>query len=163
MHLKVTMSRKIIPLTLLIAVLTLFGAGCQQPVVYEEHLPVPSEGWPQDQKLTFQAEITDTASLHELYLDVRNTTAYPYRNLFLFLDIRFPEGTILRDTLEATLAERSGEWTGKGFGAIKTNRFLFRDQVWFPQQGTYTFVIQHGMRQQQLEGIADIGIRIQRK
>ncbi|MFO7978284.1 MAG: gliding motility lipoprotein GldH [Bacteroidales bacterium] len=148
---------------LLLMVVALSWAGCQGPVVYEEHQALPPEGWPQNQKLVFQTEITDTASLHELYLDIRNTTGYEYRNLFLYLDITFPEGTILRDTIEATLAEPSGKWIGKGFGAIKTNRFLFRDQVWFPQQGTYTFILQHGMREQTLEGVSDIGIRIERK
>ncbi len=148
---------------LMLVVSTLSWASCQGPVVYEEHQALPAEGWPQDQKLVFQAEITDTASLHELYLDIRNTTGYSYRNLFLFLDITFPEGTILRDTIEATLAQPSGKWIGKGFGAIKTNRFLFRDQVWFPHQGTYTFILQHGMREPTLKGISDIGIRIERK
>jgi gliding motility-associated lipoprotein GldH len=138
-------------------------AGCSPQPVYQENSPIPAEGWPMDHLAEFGAEINDTLSLHEMYLEVRNTTDYSYSNLYLFLDIEFPGGQILRDTIECRLAERSGRWTGKGFGRIKTNEFLFRDDVWFPEAGAYVFRIRHGMREEVLQGISDVGIRIERK
>lgn len=137
--------------------------GCSPPTVFHDSRALPPRGWHQDSALVFESAVNDTLGLHELYLVVRNTTDYGYSNLYLFLDIEFPGLQTLRDTIECTLAERSGQWTGSGFGRIKTNEFLFRDDVWFPEEGVYTFRIQHGMRQEILEGISDAGIRIQRK
>jgi gliding motility-associated lipoprotein GldH len=150
-------------LAMIILLMAIAISSCQSPVVFQQHQSLPASQWEQDNSLIFQAVINDTTSLHELYLDVRNTINYPYRNLFIFLDIEFPEGIVVRDTIECILADRRGQWTGSGFGTIRSNRFLFRDQVWFPQQGTYIFTLHQAMRDQVLEGIADIGIRIERK
>lgn len=144
-------------------VLALVFSACDRLLVFEQNQSISAKGWAQEEKLSFRAEINDTLGLHQIYLNVRNTTDYAYRNLYLFLDIEFPGGTLLRDTIEGILADRSGQWTGSGFGSIKSNRFLFRDQVWFPETGTYTFTLQQAMREEVLEGIADIGIRIERK
>ncbi len=137
--------------------------SCTDHVVYHHTQQVENETWHIEDTLRFNVQIEDTLSLHELFLDVRNTTDYAYRNLFLFMDIEFPGGRVLRDTLECTLAERDGSWTGKGFGRIKSNRFLFRDDVWFPDAGTYKFKVYQGMRYENLPGITDIGIRIEHK
>jgi gliding motility-associated lipoprotein GldH len=137
--------------------------GCRPSTVFDQSSPLPEQGWAAGDTIHFQAAMQDTLNLHEMYLTVRHTTGYPYRNLFLFLDIAFPDGRILRDTLECMLAEPSGRWTGKGFGHIKSHAFLFRDDVWFPAEGPYGFSLVHGMREDTLEGMADIGIRIERK
>lgn len=153
---------KLTALPALLALALLFAA-CNDRVVYHNSKTLEEEQWSYDDTLRFHVEIYDSLSLHKLYLDVRNTTDYDYRNLFLFMDIEFPGGQILRDTLECILAERDGTWTGSGFGRFRSNRFLFRDDVWFPEKGVYTFKICQGMRYDTLPGISDIGIRIERK
>ncbi len=138
-------------------------ASCQQGVIFQQQQSIPSREWHYQDKITFEVHIADTLSLHQMYLDLRNTTDYPYRNLFLFLDIEFPDNRILRDTIECVLADRRGSWTGTGFGNLRSNRFLFRDDVWFPVEGVYRFTIAHGMRHETLQGISDVGIRIEKK
>jgi gliding motility-associated lipoprotein GldH len=145
----------------LIALLVL--TACDRSVVFEEHYALPSIGWHLNDKVVFEVPVNDTTSLHNLYIDVRNTTDYGYRNFYTFLEIKFPEGTILRDTIECLLADRTGQWAGKGFGKIRSNRFLFRTDVWFPEPGNYVFSIEQAMRNEVLEGISDVGLRIERK
>lgn len=154
-------SDKKLLLTALMAMLLL--TACDRQLVFEKNQAVPSEGWHFEDKIKFEAKVTDTTSLHNLYINVRNTTDYGYSNFYLFLDIEFPDGTTLRDTIECMLAERSGQWTGKGFGKIRSNSFLFRTDVWFPLEGNYVFSMEQAMRTQVLEGIADVGLRIERK
>lgn len=153
--------RKQIPRLILLCLPFLFA--CETSVVFQQQKAIPSEGWHYRDSIIFEASIHDTVALHAMHLDIRNTVDYRYSNLFVFLDIEFPDGMVLRDTLECILADRQGNWTGKGFGKIRTNRFLFRDDVWFPQQGVYTFRIFQGMREDRLQGIADVGIRIEKK
>lgn len=136
---------------------------CLSTPVYQNQKAISTDGWHFTDSVMFNVEIRDTLSLHRMYLDIRNTTDYSYSNLFIFMDIEFPDGRILRDTLECILADRRGQWTGKGFGALRFNRFLFRDDVWFPVKGTYSFRITHGMRDEWLAGISDAGIRIEKK
>ncbi len=137
--------------------------ACDQDVVFQQQQRLPAEGWHFEDCAQFEAEIRDSLSLHTMYLDVRNTTDYAYSNLYIFLDIEFPDQRVFRDTIAAILADRRGQWTGSGFGHLRAQRFLFRDDVWFPSAGTYRFKICHGMRYDTLNGISDVGIRIERK
>lgn len=148
---------------LTLVALLLLASACDSSVVFEEHQPIPAEGWHYKNLVVFEALVNDTTNLHNLYIDVRNTTDYGFNNFFVFLDIEFPDGNILRDTIECALADRTGKWTGRGFGKIRSNRFLFRTDVWFPLEGTYVFRIEQAMRREVLEGISDIGLRIEKK
>lgn len=150
-------------LILLVAGSMLFFQACHDMVVFQGQKDIPGLSWHYQDTLVFEVSIEDTLSLHKMYLDIRNSTDYRYSNLFLFLDIKFPDGNVLRDTLECVLADRRGQWTGRGFGQMRFNRFLFRDDVWFPMQGVYTFSLSQGMRDDDLYGIADAGIRIEKK
>lgn len=156
------MSVRILKHWLFILCLVMLPA-CESSVVFQQQKAISADGWHYQNIIVFETMIEDTVSLHSLYLDIRNTVDYRYSNLFIFLDIEFPEGRILRDTIECMLADRQGNWTGKGFGRIRTNRFMFRDDVWFPEKGVYTFRVEQGMREDQLQGIADVGIRIEKK
>lgn len=142
---------------------TLIITACQNNIVYQNQKAIQTDGWHFTDSLAFEVNISDTLSLHRMYLDIRNTTDYNYSNLFIFLDIEFPDGRILRDTLECLLADRRGNWTGSGVGTLRLNSFLFRDDVWFPATGTYLFRLTHGMRNEWLTGISDAGIRIEKK
>ncbi len=146
----------------LVCLVVIFQA-CQRGVIYQDQRNLPSEGWDYQDGILFEVNIDDTLSLHELYLDVRNTTDYAYSNLFLFLEIEFPDSRTLRDTIECVLADKRGQWTGKGLGHVRANRFLFRDDVWFPKKGVYRFRLYHGMRHELLDGLSDIGVRIEKK
>jgi len=138
-------------------------SSCKDNMVFDRNAPIPSEGWQKDDRVVFEVELSDTVNLHNLFVNVRNSTSYSYSNLFLFLDIDFPDGRRVRDTLEAIIADSTGRWTGRGGGRLRSNQFLFRTDVWFPQKGTYRFSFQQAMRTPTLEGINDIGLSIERK
>ncbi len=150
-------------LWLLLIASILLQASCTDGVIYHDTQPLEGAKWDKEDNMVFEVFVDDTLALHELYIDIRNTTDYGYSNLYLFMDIRFPGGRLLRDTIECVLAARDGSWKGRGLGRIKSNRFLFRDDVWFPESGTYYFTVTHGMRYDTLPGISDVGLRIERK
>lgn len=153
-----------INLRILIGLLLLvFITACDRNVVFEKNLKIPSETWHQDSILKLSTEISDTIQLYDIYLNLRHSTQYGYRNFYLFFETIMPDGNIVRDTLECLLADRTGKWHGSGFGRIKTNSFLFRESVWFPQEGIYHFRMEQAMREETLEGIIDVGLRIERK
>jgi len=73
-----------------------------------------------------------------------------------------PRGEAITDTVQVLLAEPSGKWRGKGFSGIYDNRILFRQHVFFPEPGSYSIKLKHGMRPLMLKGITDIGIRVEK-
>ena len=86
---------------------------------------------------------------------------YPFANIIMFLDTRFPDGRIARDTVECQLADYDGRWLGTGAGSIKYNRFLFQKGVRFMQKGQYSFTFEQAMRMNDLYGIRDVGLEIE--
>ncbi len=147
---------------IILSIIFLF-IGCDRNVVFEKNKKIPQMKWHFEEKIEFETTINDTINLHNIYINVRNSVDYKYMNFYMFLDTEFPDGRVVRDTLECLLADVRGSWTGKGVGKIRSNQFLMRENVWFPIEGNYTFSFEQAMREEVLEGISDIGIRIERK
>ncbi len=105
--------------------------------------------------------VTDTVSAYNLYINLRNTNDYQFQNLYLFVDVIAPNGASIRDTFECYLADNHGKWLGKGKGKIYDNRFLYRQSVKFSTKGDYRIQLQQAMRVDDLNGLANIGVRME--
>ncbi len=147
---------------LLAFLLCLFFNRCNDNVVYDNYISIDNNTWDTTQLLKFDVPIEDTTQPYNFVIKVRNNADYEFQNLFLFLTTTMPDYTVYQDTMECILAKNDGEWLGRGFGAIKTNKYMFKYGVTFPQKGVYNFEIIHGMRSINLTGITDVGIRIER-
>lgn len=150
-------------LSLISLLMVLALVSCDSNRVFEEHIPLKDGTWNVKNKLQFDAGITDLLSRYNVYLNVRNGQEYPYSNLFLFMFTTSPDGTIARDTVELTLADYDGRWLGSGMSSVKFSRFLFKKGVQFQQAGTYRFTLEQAMRVDELKGIHDIGIRVEKQ
>ena len=111
---------------------------------------------------SFNAHITDTIALSNIFFTIRTGANYPFRNIFLFVSASSPDGINLTDTLEYFLANDKGNWYGKGFGDIHELQLPYKSSVYFPVTGEYKFKVQHGMRMEDLKGVYDIGLRIEK-
>lgn len=138
--------------------------ACNNESVFNQYKTIPKGEWNRDSLLLFQVPVTDTLLNHNLFINVRNDIEYKYSNLWLFIEIKQPGDTIaVKDTFEITLSDPTGKWLGTGFGGIKTNEMLYRQNVYFPVLGIYEIQIQHGMRGKLLEGITDVGVRVEKR
>lgn len=147
----------------ILSILLLAGiVSCDRQRVFESYQKLDENGWHKDSVLVFNIALTDTIKNHNLYVNIRNEGTYPYSNLWLFLTIGSPDGKQLTDTVEFSLAEPSGRWKGSGIGDLHDNQILYKSSVYFPNKGDYTFQIKQGMRDNVLQGIRDVGIRIEK-
>lgn len=138
--------------------------SCNNDSVFNQYKTIPKGKWNRDSLLIFKVPVTDTLLNHNLFINVRNDIEYKYSNLWLFIEITQPGHTVtVKDTFEITLADPTGKWIGTGFGGIKTNETLYRQNVYFPVSGIYEIKIQHGMRGKILENITDVGVRVEKK
>ena len=140
----------------------LIVTSCDPNRLYEQNLNIPKDKWEQLNLIEFRPEIKDTVSPDHIYINIRNTGEYPFSNLFLFVTTYSPLGYSIKDTFECTLADEKGKWLGKGFGNIWSNQILYKKYVKFPFPGTYTFEYQQAMRTEELPGIIDVGLRIEK-
>jgi gliding motility-associated lipoprotein GldH len=131
-------------------------------MVFDQNQTIPDRIWDKDNVLKFEVPLTDTSLAYNIDINLRNTGAYPMSNLYLFVTTTAPSGLSRRDTVELILADKRGQWYGKGFGNIWQHQRPFRRNIRFPVPGTYTFELQQAMRIDQLPGVVDAGIRIEK-
>ena len=136
--------------------------GCETDSIYAGSKAVLSEnGWLASDTANFEWEVRDTLQRHDFFIDLRHDQDYPFSNLYLFVDVTFPNGRQLRDTVHCTLADERGNWLGSGFGNIVDHRIGFRQSTAFPLTGEYRLSLVHGMRSNPLPGILDVGFRLE--
>lgn len=140
----------------------LLASSCDRNRVFENNIDIPDYSWDVKNKLSFDVNIDDTISLHNLYVNVRHASQYPYANLYLFIVIKFPNGKLAKDTLECVFSDQNGKWKGEGMGDIWDNQILWKPNVKFPLKGKYTFEYEQAMRTEQVPFIMDVGLRVEK-
>ena len=136
--------------------------ACDPGKIFENNVNIPAAGWNRAEHAKFEVEITDTTSPCNVYINVRNNSDYKYMELWLFVDVISPSGTVERDTAKIMLADHRGKWLGHGLGRKFDTRKVFRKNVQFPAAGKYTFRFEQATRDETLSGIDDIGLRIEK-
>lgn len=156
------------PRILVFGIILLLGCSCNNALVFSEFQSNSEGSWSRDEAKEFTFSQSDTISRYNLFINIRNDNRFPYSNLFLITDLKFPDGSIIRDTLEYEMALPDGKWLGKGYGSLKENKLWYKENIVFPDSGVYTLRITHAMRQNGvvegvdlLEGITDVGFQIE--
>ncbi|MFN5323713.1 MAG: gliding motility lipoprotein GldH [Bacteroidota bacterium] len=138
----------------------LFGS-CGSKVLFEQNQKIEGASWSSKSPSVFEIDIKDTVSGYDFYVNIRNTGNYGYSNLYLFVNTRFPNGQLVKDTIECLMATPEGEWIGSGVGDLHDQSVLIKRAVNFPVSGRYRFEFIQAMREDPLEGIADVGFRVE--
>lgn len=136
--------------------------SCDSKRFFDETTKIPVNGWHKDSAAVFNMKVIDTLQFYKFFINLRHNDNYRYSNFYLFLNTRLPNGLYTRDTIEMILANFTGKWLGKGFGTLRDNQILIRENLRFPRKGTYHFSIEQAMREEVLKGIENVGIRVER-
>lgn len=142
--------------------LLLLLSSCNSNVVYTDSVAMKNKTWQLMNTPVLSVTITDTLNSNNLFFTLRTGSDYQFRNIFLFVTASSPDGRNITDTLQYYLADDKGKWYGKGFGDVHELNLPYKSNVFFPLKGNYIFKIQHGMRTEDLKGVYDIGMRIER-
>lgn len=146
---------------LAVVCLSALSFSCQAPALYDQYQAIENTTWEKDKVYYFTFRITDASIPYDLTLEVRNNNLYPYQNLWLFCQEEPPIGPMKRDTIECLLADAFGKWYGHGVSLFQSS-FPLRSHYLFPHEGQYTFGFRQGMRSEQLKGIQEIGLRVEK-
>jgi gliding motility-associated lipoprotein GldH len=138
-------------------------SSCDKNRLYEENRDVKDGVWDMNQHLVFDFDVPDTVTKYNFYFNIRNTDDYRFSNIYIFMQTTFPNGKKSIDTVEFPLAdENTGRWYGKGQGDVHDCRLVFKQGVRFPLSGKYHMEVEQAMRMEQLPGVLNAGIRIEK-
>lgn len=147
----------------------LFFASCNDLVEFTDYQSIQGASWQANKNISFEFGISDTTSLKNLFINIRNNNQYPFSNLYLITTLSFPNGTRVVDTLQYEMTDEKGAFLGKGFTEIKENKLFYKEYKIFPKAGKYQLDIHHAMRKNGdvkvipfLEGVQDVGFSIEK-
>jgi gliding motility-associated lipoprotein GldH len=148
---------------LIFFIATIFLAvSCTSLDVFEQNVSFKKQEWPGSDKPVFSFNITDTASLYNIYLVLRHTNAYDYNNIWLNFYRQGPDTGYTRQ-IDLRLANNEKGWLGSGMDDIWEHRIKITDlPVQFRKSGNYRFTLQQIMRQDPLQHMLNVGLRIEK-
>lgn len=133
--------------------------SCKYEVLYDQYQIIENTVWNKDKEYYFTFYVEDIDRPYDITLEIRNNNQYPYQNLWLFCSEERPVGALKRDTLECILADDYGKWYGQGISLFHLSIPL-KTNYYFTHKGQYTFSFRQGMRNDQLKGIQELGLKV---
>lgn len=146
-------------LTLIVFILL---AGCETVQLYEQNTSYPDHQWSSKQANTYKCAIEDTNTLYNIYFVIRHHNAYHYKNIWVELSTKSPNGIITKEAVNLNLADDEKGWLGTGMDDIYDQRIPITVQPIRLQKGIYEFTLQHTMREDPLQNILATGIRVEK-
>jgi gliding motility-associated lipoprotein GldH len=143
----------------------IIASACNTTVgVFEKNIAIPDYSWSTRFKPEVTFEIQDTTAFYAVYIVLRHTDAYRYNNIWINIETVAPDATTTNQPLDLTLATDSKGWLASGMDDI----FEHRIPIIPPQKaqrlkaGAYHFKLENIMREDPLEHIMNVGIRLEK-
>ena len=155
------------PLFLLLALILMIS--CNDISEFNNYKTVADGSWKSGKKISFSFEIKDTILPKNLFINIRSNKEYGFSNLYVITEFKFPDNSLVIDTLQYEMTDASGKFLGNGFSEIKENKLFYKEHKVFPISGNYSLEIRHAMRKngainaiENLNGIQDVGFSIEK-
>ena len=140
--------------------------SCTTVDIYEQTVAIPGHKWANSYRPEFSFEIKDTSIPYNIFFVIRHTEKYNYNNIFINLISKQPgSDSTIKQQKDIPLATNEKGWLGTGMDDIYEQRWNFSSTQgsFFPKAGIYTFSIEHIMREEPLEHVMNVGLRIEKK
>jgi len=141
-----------------ITIMSLIGA-CNRPETFLHNFS--EKKWNATDSVIFSFDIDGINNEKSISFFFRNNLDYPYRNIFLFIELHNDDRVVGVDTVQYLISNKYGQWLGRGLGKTRDNYFIFNHQYFFPDSGEHKIIIRHGMRSSQLVGAVKFGVKIE--
>ncbi|WP_445710366.1 gliding motility lipoprotein GldH [Flavobacterium sp.] len=153
---------------ILFLIMSVFFTSCDEKRVFDEYKEMGGV-WKKEDVKRFVFKQEDTINPYNLFLNIRNTNEYPFRNLFVIVNLKQPDNLVKVDTLEYLMTNPDGSLLGEGFSDVKESKLWYQEKFVFKQKGEYVLEVQQALREtgsvsgvEELKGVTDIGFRIEK-
>ena len=142
---------------------TVFFSSCTTVDLYEKTTPIPGHAWQKTFRPTFDFTIKDSTAFYQPFLVLRHTEKYNYNNIYINLYIQRPgQDSAKKVQLDLQLANNEKGWKATGMDDIYEHRIAL-DSSGNLRAGNYKFTLEQIMREDPLQYVLDVGIRIEKK
>lgn len=148
-----------IPIVLCLA---LAITSCTTIDLYEKSVAVPKHSWSTSFKPEFSFTIKDSAAPYQVYLILRHTEKYHYNNIWINLYSQPPGDSVHKVRYELPLATNEKGWLGTGMDDIYEHRIQLTEPSPL-KAGNYTFKVEQILREDPLENVLNVGLRVEKK
>ena len=136
--------------------------ACSTVDVFEKNITIPKHEWSSSFKPEMVFDISDTVSRYNIFAVIRHTDAYRYKNIWMNMYTQFPGDSVKKQKLDLRLATDDKGWLGSGMDDIFEHRILITDEPKFLRAGFYRFRLENIMREDPLEHVMNVGIRVEK-
>jgi gliding motility-associated lipoprotein GldH len=150
----------------MMAVFCCLFVSCNKIDLYEKAVAIPGQEWKSSFKPTFKFDITDTNATYQVYIVLRHTDKYSYNNLWINLYTVTPDKQQSRAQYELPLANNNKGWLATAIDDVYEHRIALtpmNEGILFRKAGTYSFTLEHIMREDPLKYMLNIGLRVEKK
>ena len=148
---------------LIFILIFLATVSCSHNEIFFEYHSFSNAEWNQNDSVVFNVPIEKNSQLCDVSIEIRNSDAYPFSNIWLYIDFTTSGGNIVNDTIGKDMADEYGRWLGKGLSLYNRSITYKPPFILFPDSGMYVFSIRHAMQVNPLKGISDIGLKVSKK
>jgi gliding motility-associated lipoprotein GldH len=138
-----------------------FITACETIDVFEKNVSIPNHEWSNSFRPEISFEITDTTSLYNIYVVLRHTDAYRYKNIYMNIYTHVPGDTVSKARVDLELATDDNGWLGSGMDDIFEHRILINKGT-FRKPGLYKYTLEQIMREEPLQHVMNVGIRVEK-
>ena len=152
--------------TLCLLAFSIFFSSCNTIDLYERNVAIPKQEWSTSFKPQFKFIIKDTTQPYQVYVVLRHNDKYNYNNIWINLYTQAPGDSIQKVQYELPLASKEKGWLGSAMDDIYEHRISITPQnqsLYFKKSGEYTFTIEQIMREDPLQNVLNVGLRIEKK
>jgi gliding motility-associated lipoprotein GldH len=143
-----------------------FLNSCETIDLYEKNVVIPGHRWVSSFKPEFTFTIKDTTVPYQFYFTIRHNEKYHYNNIWINIYSQPLGDTVQILQKELLLATADKGWLGAGMDDIYEHRielFPSTENLYFRKAGDYKFIIEHIMREDPLENVMNVGLRVEKK
>ena len=142
--------------------------SCTPLNLYERTVAIPAHEWKSSFIPQFYFLINDTSARYDLSITLRHRDLYHYNNIWLQINLLSPDGKQYNFQTEKQLGTNESGWLGTGMDDIYEHRIslqkeLIENGVSLRKKGRYTLSIKQIMREDPLEQVMNVGLRIEKR
>jgi gliding motility-associated lipoprotein GldH len=159
--------KNFLPLFLVAASLQIAAPSCTSIDLYEKSVVIPGHDWKRNFQPSFAFTIKDTTSPYQIFLVLRHNEKYNFNNIYINLYTQQPgEDSTRKERFDLKLATTDKGWLASGMDDIYEHRILLNppsQDIYFPKPGDYKFRVEQIMREDPLENVLNVGLRVEKK
>ena len=137
--------------------------SCTTIDIFEKSVAIPGHEWKSSYRPSFEFNITDTTTTYNVFLVFRHTEKYNFNNIFINLYVKGPGmDSTIKIQQDVLLATNEKGWLGTGMDDVYEHRSTLAARQPL-KAGTYTFTIEQIMREDPLQEVLNVGLRLEKE